>query len=225
VSYSPLSKELLEYLHDLETDPDHIATTADEQVELAEWREVRHRLAELTVNLREGLVVDEPLQLVDEALNQNRERVEDELDDYYTRQQLEGVPSLVHRTLQFSPLQSMRVPSKQTRAYLREATRTYIFGLPLASIALSRAALEQALKDRLERQGQGIYLSMSQLIQEAYEYSYLDKVHRKWAHEVARAGDLVLHEKPATAEQAFEVLTKLRGVLAYVFTATGKQRT
>ncbi len=76
----------------------------------------------------------------------------------------------------------------------------------------------------MERQGQGIYLPMSQLIQEAYDYSYLDGAYRKWADEIAGAGDLVLHERPATADEAFDVLTKLRGVLAYVFKATGRLR-
>jgi hypothetical protein len=45
-----------------------------------------------------------------------------------------------------------RVPSKTTNTYLQGAVRTYVFGFPQASLALSRAALEQALKENLARQ-------------------------------------------------------------------------
>lgn len=238
-----LSQFLLDYVHEL--DKDRIDNRAEEQdeglegqgtlsailnsigipaAEQDEYLEkfTRH-LVQLMVKLREGFIEDKDFHVFDELLGEDREFVESYMDEHYTRQQLRTVPSLVHRTLQFSLLpSSMRIPSEQTRTYLGEATRTYIFGLSLASIALSRAALEQALKDRLERQGKGIHLLLSHLIQEAYDYSYLDGAHRKWADEIAGAGNRVLHEKPATPDEAFDVLTKLRGVLAFVFTATGE---
>ena len=69
----------------------------------------------------------------------------------------------VKRLMKLSRLEALRLPSKVTNGYLREAVRTYIFGFPQASIALSRAALEQALKENLGHQLSGEFRNMDEL--------------------------------------------------------------
>jgi len=52
--------------------------------------------------------------------------------------------------MELSRLEGSRIPSSVTNGYLREAVRTYILGLPQASIALCRAALNRPSKRILD---------------------------------------------------------------------------
>jgi hypothetical protein len=63
--------------------------------------------------------------------------------------------------MKLSHLQAQEVPSQVTNTYVQEAVRTYILGLPLASVALSRAAMEQALKEGLGYQGTRVFVEMN----------------------------------------------------------------
>jgi hypothetical protein len=71
------------------------------------------------------------------------------LNDYFSIHQLREVNALERRTLRLAGLTAKFPASPQTNRYIREATHAYIKGLPLASVAMSRAALEQGLRDRL----------------------------------------------------------------------------
>jgi len=101
--------------------------------------------------------------------------------------------------------------------YLREAVRTYILGLPQASVALSRAALEQALKENIGYQGTGTFVRMNDLLDEAEGAQIIDQTVRRMARDIADQADDVLHEKPTSLAYAYEVLIKLRGVLQHVY--------
>jgi hypothetical protein len=139
------------------------------------------------------------------------------LDDRYTRDVVAAVPGYVRRTMELSHLESSRLPSKITNGYLREAVRTYISGLPQASVALCRAAMEQALKENIGYQGTGTFVKMDDLLDEAETAGVIDRTMRRGAREIANAADDVLHEKPADLEKAYEVLIKLRGVLQHIY--------
>jgi hypothetical protein len=108
------------------------------------------------------------------------------LDEHYTRQLIAGVPGYVERTMEFSRMEAERVPSEVTNTYLREAVRTYIFGLPQACVALSRAALEQALKETLGRQGSGEHVSFQYLVGQAETWGVLDKTASRTARKLER---------------------------------------
>jgi predicted translin family RNA/ssDNA-binding protein len=160
---------------------------------------------------------DGKLASIEKLVDQMPEAIESFLDDHYTRKLVTAVPGYVRRTLELSRLEGSRVPSKTTNSYLREAVRTYIFGFPQASIALSRAALEQALKEQLGHQGRQIFLKMEQLLDEAEGARIIDSVIRQTAREVADEADAVLHEKPSELIKAYNCLLKLRGVLTHVY--------
>jgi hypothetical protein len=119
--------------------------------------------------------------------------------------------------MELSRLEGSRVPTKITNGYLAEAVRTYIFGFPQASIALSRAALEQALKEELGCQGTKIFLDMNSLLDEAEGLGAIDGVIRRTARKIASEADAVLHEKPADLAKAYDVLLMLRGVLQHIY--------
>jgi hypothetical protein len=143
--------------------------------------------------------------------------VEGFLDEYYTRKVVDSVSGYATRTMKLSRLEATRTPSKTTNGYLREAVRTFVFGFPQASIALSRAALEQALKEELGHQDKKIFLDMNSLLDEAEGAGVIDGIVRKTARKIATEADNVLHEKPAELAKAYDVLLMLRGVLQHVY--------
>jgi hypothetical protein len=143
------------------------------------------------------------------------------LDEHYTRQLIAGVAGYVERTMEFSRMEAERVPSEVTNTYLREAVRTYTFGLPQATVALSRAALEQALKETLGRQGSGEHISFQYLVGQAETWGILDKTAARMARKLAKEGDDVLHEKPTDLKKAREVLVGIRGLVQQIYSSKG----
>ncbi len=143
------------------------------------------------------------------------------LDEHYTRQLIAEVEGYVERTMEFSRMEGERVPSEVTNAYLREAVRTYIFGLPQACVALSRAALEQGLKEALGRQGSGDRDTFQKLVDLAVTWKILDKQTARVARDLAKEGDLVLHEKPTDLKKAKEVLLGIRGLVQQIYSSKG----
>ena len=167
-------------------------------------------------------IIDSKLKKLETLVETSPELIEDFLDDRFTVEAVDGVQSSVKRLMKLSRLEAVRLPSKVTNGYLREAVRTYLFGFPQASIALSRAALEQALKENLGHQLSGEFRSMDELLKEARKYKLLDRTMELCARDVAKAGDGVLHEKPTTDPKALEVLDKLRGLLQHIYSVTGR---
>lgn len=167
-------------------------------------------------------IIDSKLKKLETLVETSPELIEDFLDDRFTVEAVGGVQSSVKRLMKLSRLEAVRLPSKVTNGYLREAVRTYLFGFPQASIALSRAALEQALKENLGHQLSGEFRSMDELLKEARKYKLLDRTMELCARDVAKAGDGVLHEKPTTDSKALEVLDKLRGLLQHIYSVTGR---
>ena len=64
--------------------------------------------------------------------------LEDWLDNYYVHYLLKRVPKMVARTVKLSSMIPRKIPSSATNLYLREATRSYIYGFWQSSVALAR---------------------------------------------------------------------------------------
>jgi hypothetical protein len=178
------------------------------------------RLVEATVDdiiASREMVTEGKFAAIEKLLESTPELVRDFLDDRFTRDVIAAVPGYVRRTMELSRLEGSRLPSKITNGYLREAVRTYIYGLPQASVALCRAAMEQALKENLGYQGTGTFVKMEALLDEAEGAGVIDSVMRKAARKIADDADDVLHEKPVDSKKAYEVLLALRGVLQHVY--------
>jgi len=147
-----------------------------------------------------GINAEFPLALISEQLVKLApEMIRFFLDRHFTCEVVRAVPGYVERTVQLSRLQGLNLPSKTTNSYLREAVRTYILDLPQASVALSRAAMEQALKERLGRQLSGDFVTFQKLLEEARKWNILDRTMELCARDVANAGDNVMHEHTLTA--------------------------
>jgi hypothetical protein len=172
------------------------------------------------ISSRESLIENKYAD-VEKLVESDPEFIKGFLDDRFTRDLTSGVSGFVNRTMQLSRLQASGRASEVTNGYLREAVRTYIFGLPQASVALSRAALEQALKEKLALQLSGEFRTFQDLLQEARKWNILDGTMELCARDVANAGDEVMHEKPSTLSKALEILDKLRGILQHVYSVEG----
>lgn len=166
-------------------------------------------------------IVDSKLAIFEELVKYNPEYIKELLNDRFTRDLIDNVRGYVDRTLQLSRLQASGKPSSITNGYLREAVRTYVLGLPQASVALSRAALEQALKEKLARQLSGDFIAFQDLLKDARKWNILDRTMEMCARDIANAGDEVMHEKPTTLPRALEVLDQLRGILRHVYSVEG----
>lgn len=110
----------------------------------------------------------------------------------------------------------IQLPSNVTNGYLREAVNTYTLGLPQASVARSRAPLEQALKEGIGYKF-STFIKMNNLLDEAESADVIDNAHRYLARQIADAADDVLYEKPTTLSKSLDVLTRLRGILQFIY--------
>ena len=155
----------------------------------------------------------------EQLARENRELIDSLLDNHYTLAGLQNVSSLVNRTMLLAQLQSSNAPSSQTNRYVQEAARAYINGLPLASVAMSRAALEQGLKDRLGRQGDGVHIEFRELLDEAKKSGLL--ADQRAARKLAKECNDLLHEKPVSDSKAFEIFAAIRSLLEEIYSAQG----
>jgi len=209
-----LSQEVRVFIDGL--DGDDTGLTPEDFAESQKPRQLIAFIVDDLIKSRE-ILTDSKLDMLERIVRDEQELVEGFLDDRFTRDVVDAVPGYVRRTLELSRLRCDRVPSNTTNGYLREAVRTYIMGLPQASVALSRAALEQALKEGIGYQSTNTFVRMNNLLDEAETAGVLDHANRDLARQVADAADDVLHEKPTVLPKALDVLIKLRGVLEFVY--------
>jgi len=210
-----LSQQVESFFDTLDSD-DENDSSPEGRHELRKIQKMVSVIVDDVITSRETLT-DNKLRAIEKLVGEMPEVIKDFLNDRYTRDVIRAVPGYVSRTMKLSRLEGSGVPSKTTNTYLREATRTYIYGLPQASIALCRAAMEQALKENLGHQGVRTRMDMNQLLDEAEGGQIVDGSIRRMAQQIAKAANDVLHEKPADLPKAYEVLLMLRGVLQHLY--------
>src|SRR6476469_2705456 len=106
---------------------------ADERAEVAEW--VASNMTAYLLESFEAFKVGDGVShkgvpvLENLFATQNETILKNRFDECYTRQLLKAIPKMVTRTMSFSRMLPRKMPSKATNMYLKEATRSYIFGL------------------------------------------------------------------------------------------------
>lgn len=203
------SSEVLDFVEDL--DRSFIEQYPEEGPEMIE----RGRFIAERVKISRQEFSDDSIPALNEISSRSPGLFEGDLDRLYVREVVVAVPGYVSRTLQLSGLARGRRPKNVVSKYLAEAVRCYIFGFPLASIALSRAVLEQAVKECIIGQPEGA--SLKDKIDQVVDEQSLDHATGKMAKDVATAGNNVLHEKPVSLTEAFDVLVKVRGFLEVLY--------
>jgi hypothetical protein len=211
-----LSSRVLGFIDSVDS-LDESEVSAEERAFLEKGRKISELLVKYFVSTRETVANSKFLE-IEQLFQLGHESLAVFLDDRFTRDLVRGVPEYVDRLMKLSRLEGSTPASKVTNVYMREAVRTYVAGLPLASVALCRAALEQALKEGIGYQSTGTFVAMNDLLDEAESANVIrDKTIRCMAREVADRADEVLHEQPTTLSVAFDTLVKLRGVLQHVY--------
>ena len=155
--------------------------------------------------------------LFSQRLSQTRNFFESQFDEHYTRQLLDRIPQMVARTFKLSPMFPNRLPSAATNLYLKEATRGYIFGFWQGSVALSRAAVEQGLRETVSEKAVLRRAKFCDFIAAAIRLKQLDDEHSRLATYVEMAGNEVLHGKPSNERESFKTLMAARNVLLYLY--------
>jgi len=158
----------------------------------------------------------EPLE---QMLRNEPEIGEAEIDRVLTTRALEGMREAVERVLHLQKLDLVRIPSNQTAKYVREAARSYIYGLFQCSAAMSRIGLEQALKEALGRQGTEDFVKFRELRKEAEQKGILDRVTGPAASKVAKDANDVIHHRLTDANGALDILTNSRGLIVRIYAA------
>jgi len=158
------------------------------------------------------------------TLRQDPETQQRLLDDTYCREVLKEVPDMVRRTLALKELQLPEV-NAEFWVHLRESSKCLIRGLPQASVALARAAMESCLREAytkvpgikpyVARQKTLISLikSLSQTFDLTKGQCGLSEIERDNATSVSEIAGGVLHDRPITEDLAFTVFNKARSVI------------
>ena len=211
-----LSQECLSFIDSLDRDFGHQYPSEEERKNT----ELLHAITQHIIASREGFT-GKNIELIEELVKKDPKFFRDQIDDFLTRLILEEVSGMAARIVKLSRLNSPKPPSKSTSVYVLEAVRTYVYGFPQASAAMSRAALEQALKECLGRQGAGEFIPFQELVAEAKKWKILDATTAKIVRETAKKADAVLHERPTDDHGALDVLTEVRGLLQEIYSAKG----
>jgi hypothetical protein len=145
--------------------------------------------------------------------------LDEEIEHYYVRDMLARVPKMANRTTKLSHIMPNKAPRGPTEVFLKEATRAYLFGFWDASVALSRAAVEQGLRQAAKERFNQNLDTLRELIDAGLRLGLLDGPHADLASTVVRVGNQVLHRQPADETQAWDVLWAARGVLGHLVRA------
>jgi hypothetical protein len=212
-----LSQHLRETLRQM--DEDFIRDTPpDERQETVEW--LASRMTAYLLESLEGFSDRAAVGLAatfDLRLAGMNEFFEDLFDEHYTRNLLERIPKMVKRTMRLSRMMPRKIPSSATNLFLREATRNYVFGLWQGSVALSRAAVEQGLREEVGAKVSLRGAKFYDLVSGAIRLRLLDDDHGRLASMVEHAGNRVLHGKPSGDRESWETLDSARKVLVHLY--------
>ncbi|MGA3161830.1 MAG: DUF4145 domain-containing protein [Terracidiphilus sp.] len=206
-----LSSEVLDFVEDL--DQSFIEQYTEEGPEMLE----RGRFIAEQIKISREEFSDDIIPALEELSRKFADLFAGDLDRLYVRDVVAAVPGYVSRTLQLSGLAAGLKPKEVVSKYLAEAVRTYIFGFPLASIALSRAVLEHAVKERMIGPPEGATLSA--WIEQVADERDLDDAITDMARSVTKTGNKVLHQKPVRLPEAFDVLVKVRKFLEALYSS------
>jgi len=199
-----LSETLNDFLHDLDS---------------AEgWAESDRHNRELAADF-EAFTLPSRALITSIIRKYRKDHLEDSLDSYYVRKVLRDAPKLVQRTLQLETMATQEIPQTNGAFYLREATRCYIHGFWAACVALSRAAVEQALKEAVAK-AVGATASdskLSTLVESARRLRLADPAVLSLADEVRIAGNRTVHNKASDQPEAWDTLVRVRAVLLALY--------
>jgi len=209
-----LSQQLMAYIEDELDRPEEPSELGEEDYE--KYR----RIIRAAIFSLEGFAEPWAMQLV-RLVEESRADFQWHADDFYTREVVANVQGMVNRFARLSPVLVGVVPSKNVGAYLREASRCFIYGFFQATIGLCRVALEAGLNKRLEPLSAAVAdMNLYGKIERAAgdDMRLLSPATASLAHDVRRKANDVLHGEPVQQQNlAFDMLVQTRGILRELY--------
>lgn len=149
------------------------------------------------------------------------------LEDYYAYQFVEMLPQIVGRAQSLTALVVKNKPSEEIVHILREAFKSYIYGLYVACICICRCVLEQLLEEKLKDKPVpiGIYRrpdgrekgKFEALIHRALHEKILDLPGSAIAKRIIKRGNDAAHDGKASEREAGKVLSDIHVLLRDYF--------
>jgi hypothetical protein len=200
---------------------DYLASELEEldeatQDEPRAWIELQKEL----LKSLEGFSPEQSARWLTLNVERRREILANMFDELYTRDFLAKTKKVVERTMRLTAMIPKATPDHGVNLYLREATRCFIFGFWDSSVALSRATLELALKDRLKsKRLKPTDDHLPVLLDAAHKAHLIDGAHYQKGDRVRLDGKRVLHHGlRADHRLAYQTLKGTREVLNYLYT-------
>lgn len=181
-----------------------------------EWGDARKQIIECL----EGFSDEQTARWLADSIQTDPERVATIFDDFYTRDFLKKVENIVDRTMKLSAMAPKATPDSGVNLFLREASRCLIHGFWNSSVALSRAALELALKQQLKSRLAGHIPTeddLQWLLEYANQFKVIDDARFELGDKVRKTGNKVLHGSQADQDLAWETLWAVRGVMKVIY--------
>ena len=158
--------------------------------------------------------------ILTDAKKTDRDILEHFLDDCLSRLLVSEIPRMVSRALELEPMSIEQSPGADENAYLREATRCYLYGLFNASVALFRSGLEQAFSSRIPKLLLGAAGGDTLLILINTARSSILKHSPKIcdrAHEIRKKANGIVHGKTCKGPEALRVLKDTRDIIVCLY--------
>jgi hypothetical protein len=171
------------------------------------------KLLELVVNSLEGLAPAEDEEL-HKSWREYRELWDWSIDWWYSKDMMSRLREVSRRLEKLSPILTRVTHRKEVNAYLREATQCYLYGFFQGSTTLFRTTLESGIQDLCKRKLGSIQsVDLVDLINQAVRFHLLSEKSGFLATRVRKTATRVIHDKPVSEAQAFDVLVQTRTVL------------
>lgn len=152
------------------------------------------------------------------------------LEDYYAYQFVDMLPQIVERAQALAALVVKNKPNNEIVLILREAFKSYIYGLHVACICICRCVLEQLLEESLkDRKNKLVSIGFYRradgrekgkfeiLIERALHEKILDSRGSVIAKRIVKRGNEAAHDGKASEREATKVLSDIQVLLRDYF--------
>lgn len=186
----------------------------DQAIENAKGRLLSVNGAGILAQCRESGIEPEHAHISKMVAQQSTEWGQRNVEIHYAFELIKVLARLNKKTFKLEAPPITGLAPASVVSYLRESTRCWLYGFHGASVALSRACLEAALKARLAAEQ---HADLEPLIDAATRSGLLDDCMAEVAHRVRRAGNRFLHGRTVTETDSRETLDATRGLVEHVF--------
>ncbi len=194
------------------------APSAEVVEEIVKQRLTAVRLAGLFAEAREGGIEQRYEHLSSRVSEQLTEWSERNTEFHHAFELLKLLGRINKKTFQLEATAIKGAAPESVLTYLRESTQCWLYGLHGASIALSRACLEDALKNSLHKHKER--QTLGDLIAAAKQERILDGSLVEMAHSIRRAGNNLLHGETITETESRDALDYVRSITKQLFQHT-----